>query len=98
MAIALTRELFESCMNKKFYASFSEEIQYEIELIDVKVSKRIESMDLEPYSLLFRADKSQKISNQGLVSLKSEKTGEISLFLIPRLPDIDGIYYEVIIS
>ncbi len=98
MTVSLSREVFESCLNKKFKATFSKDLTYDLVLVNIKVSKKIESLDIEPYSLLFRAERSQEIFNQGLVQLWSEVTGDISLFLIPRLPDNDWIFYEAIIS
>ena len=98
MSLQLSQELFESLLNEKFHAFFSEEHQFVLELIEVKLRAPIESIDMIPYSLMFRTDVSNPSISQMTVRLDTEKTGEFSIFLIPRTPDKDGVYYEAIFS
>lgn len=98
MSVQLSKELFESVLNKKFHAYFNEEHQYELELIEVKPGRYIEPLELEPFSLMFRTDRTNPPISQMMVRLHTEVTGEFSVFLIPRTPDKDGIYYEAIFS
>ena len=98
MSVQLSQKLFESLLNQKFHAYFNEEHQYELELIEVKPGKKIESLDIEPFSLMFRTARTNPPISQMTVRLQNEATGEISLFLIPRIPDKEGIYYEAVFS
>lgn len=98
MPTILNKALFESCINDFFHAKFDEEHQYQLELIEVKMGNKIESLNLEPFSLLFKADSKHPPIKQMMTTLTSDKTGEIQLFLIPRMPDKEGMYYEAIFS
>ena len=98
MAVPLKKETFLPLLNSKFKVTFDSENEYEVELIEVAGGKAIESLNLEPFSLMFRADPSCTIFAQRIYTVHSEATGALDLFMIPRAPDQEGIYYEVIIN
>lgn len=98
MSLPLNKATFSSLLNSKFKITFDEDNEYEAELIEISDGKAIPSLNLEPFSLIFRADPSQTIFAQRIYTIFSEATGPIDLFLIPRAPDKEGIYYEVIFN
>ena len=89
-------DTFEPLLNQKFKIRFSEEHEYEFELIEVTRRPFIESLSISPFILFFRGNKDLPIFNQGYYKLSHQAIGEISIFLNPRQPDSNGIYYEFI--
>lgn len=93
-----SKNFFQNCMNEKFQVIFDPNNSYELELVEVADKGTIDSLNIECYALIFKGDRANKVFVQGNYKLTSEKSGEITLFLIPRLPDDEGIYYEAIFS
>lgn len=98
MSVKLTKETFEPLLNTKFKITFDIENIYEVELIELEEGKPFSKMNSIPFTLTFRGAATEKIFAQGMYKIYSEITGELPLFLIPRMPDEEGIYYDVIIS
>ena len=98
MTPKLTKEQFLPLLNKKIEISFTEDDTLAFELIEIKVSPVIESLQIEPFSLLFRGSASQTVYQQGNYRVRSPEIGELSIFLTPRQPDQEGIYYEAIFN
>ena len=98
MSITLKKETFLPLINTKFKVTFDAENDYEVELIEVSEGKADPRLNLEPFSLMFRADPEETIFAQRIYTVYSEAIGSLNLFLIPRSPDNEGIYYEVIIN
>ena len=98
MSVPLKKETFLPLINTKFKATFDAENAYEVELIEVTEGKDSAPSNLEPFSLMFRADPGNIIFAQRIYTIHSEATGSLDLFLIPRAPDKEGIYYEAIFN
>lgn len=94
----LKKELFKPLLNTNFTITFDAENKYDVKLIEIKEHDVISSLNLEPFTLTFRGDKNEIIFAQRTYDVHSEATGHMSLFLIPRRPDDDGIYYDVILQ
>ena len=87
-------DTFEPLLNQKFTIKFSEDHQYEFELIEVTRKATIERFGIEPFILYFRGDPSLPIFAQGNYTLLHDKIEPALIFLVPRQPDKEGIYYE----
>ncbi len=51
-----------------------------------------------PFSLMFKGPRAKDIYNQGIYTIIDKDDRKIDLFMIPRAPDAEGIYYEVIVN
>ena len=94
----MTKEQFLPLLNQKVEIQFMPEVNLDFEVVDIRVSPKIESIEVEPFSLMFRGEPSFPIYQQGNYTLRSKDINEFSIFLVPRLPDKEGIYYEAIFS
>ena len=92
------KDNFKQLLNTKFKVTFDIENFYDIELIKIIEAPPIPSLNIEPFSLLFRGDPAEQIFSQGSYVVFSKEVGSITLFMIPRMPDKEGIYYEVIFN
>ena len=92
------KEDFEGLLNTKFRVTFDSQNAYDVELIEISESKPIKALDLTPFTLTFRGAPDEKIFQQRLYDVSSETLGDMALFLIPRFPDKEGVYYDVIFS
>ena len=95
---ALKLEDFKPLLNATFKITFDKDNAYEAELIRITAYGKIEELNIQQFSLLFRSDPKNTIFAQRLYQLSHDELGNHALFFIPRTPDKEGIYYEVIIS
>lgn len=98
MSSPLKREIFEKLLHTKFNIKFDEQHSYEVELIQVIKGEEIPSLQIEPFSLLFKGNPNEKIFAQNTYTISSPQTDSLSLFLVPTQPDKSGIYYEACIN
>jgi len=93
-----TLETFEKLINTKFQITFDSQNAYEVELVEIKKGTPINELNIQPFSLLFRGDTSEKLFAQCMYTVYSEDIGSIDLFLIPKQLKQEGIHYEAVFS
>jgi len=98
MSVPLSKATFEPLLNSKFKVTFDSENTYSVELIQIEEGTHIKELNITPFTLTFRGGRDEKIFAQSTYTVSSEATGDLRLFMIPRLPDDEGIYYHVIFS
>lgn len=91
-------EDFDQYIDKTFKVSFTEEHVFDLMLLEATETKAIAALGLKPFVLYFSTDINQPIFRQGTYTLKHPEKGDMPLFFIPRQPDNDSAYYEVIIQ
>ncbi|NNL93262.1 MAG: hypothetical protein HKO66_13560 [Saprospiraceae bacterium] len=89
---------FQELVGQEFKVTFSEEHEYMLTLAKVLEGNPIPELELEPYTLEFIGDVDSPVYSQGSFVVNHEKLGDMTLFLIPRQPDKNGIYYDCIVS
>ena len=85
-------------LSNKYQVQFDQDTSCEFELIEIIPYKKAEQPGPVSFSLLFRGDVNEKIYAQGTYEVYDKKNVSRNLFLIPRQPDEEGIYYEIIIQ
>ncbi len=98
MSTKVEKATFEPLLNTKVKVTFDSQNEYEVELIKIIDGTYIEYLDLHPFTLVFKGPPNEKIFEQGRYKISSDKLEDVELFLIPRMPNEHGIYYECIIS
>ena len=81
---------FSNLENKSFKLTFTDGKTLSAELIEVKESSH-------SFSLLFKVS-TPVIYEQGVYTLENDKTGVLSLFIVPLASDEKSVTYEAVIS
>ena len=95
MLESLTQETFKENLNSAFTLQIGEDKSLVLELIDCNDLGSTEIQD--QFSLIFRGPGDPYLQ-QMIYSLRHEKLGELSLFLVPVGKGADGFHYEAIIN
>ena len=94
----LKKETFQKLVDTVFTITFDAQNKYDVQLIEFTELQPIKSLNVEPFTLLFRGAVGEKIFEQHIYTLHSEATGTFEAFLVPLRPDDKGVYYELIVS
>jgi hypothetical protein len=94
----ISLEVFSPCIGSTFRVAVGEDEYLELELIEATPLKATPGAPRQdPFTLLFRGPVDRYLP-QRLYDLDGGTLGTFQLFLIPRMPDQEGSYFEAIIN
>ncbi len=96
--IILTKQDFESILDKEVVIHFSDNYILKAEVISIKEGMPIGKDIRTPFSIVLRTEQKNEYFEQGTYTIKHPDKGEIPLFLVPLGPDEIGMKYEAVFS
>lgn len=94
----MKKETFQELKDQTFTITFAKDYVYDFKLCRIIEGQEIKDLGLEPFTLEFQGALDNMIFNQGIYKVHHDKLGEMELFLIPRKPDKEGVFYHCILS
>ncbi|MFN8429047.1 MAG: hypothetical protein U0V04_03635 [Spirosomataceae bacterium] len=94
----ISNEDFAELLNKEFRIQFEENVILDSELIEITVFKNYSPLTRSPFSLIFRTFQKEKYYPQGVFNIIHPTLGVLSVFMVPKGFDSEGMRYEVVFS
>lgn len=89
---------FAPFLDHPFQISFTPDTSLPAVLILAQEFDSYSPADRKPFSLIFRTEQKKEYFPQAIRILHHPEKGEISVFLVPLGPDLQGMRYEAIFS
>lgn len=97
MLETLTKEIWETYLNKNFHVDIDEKHSIELTLIDVSGFGRSFNGRREAFSLLFQGPPEFALA-QRIYRIWNQRLGKLDIFLVPICKEINGFQYEAVFT